>query len=244
MDAKQRRKPHGSNSTGKRGGARVSKKPTCGAHSRSSGKPCPRPAGWGTDHVGTGKCRNHGGSSHGRPIIHGRYSNVTQRIREFVAIRIKTLDDEAYVATYLEFTKDKDINSVTHEVALLRTALVALGDILEDPKAKGLAGPFIATLPATMRIEAIAELAERIVRCVKRKVDMEEGLAIRLTPTNTHQLVTAIGRAIGEHVSDPKTRADIAGSLRRLLGAGELGQLAGAGPGGPSGAASDPEKSS
>lgn len=34
----------------------------CGAKTRD-GTPCDRPAGWGTHHRGTGRCRSHGGSS-------------------------------------------------------------------------------------------------------------------------------------------------------------------------------------
>lgn len=34
----------------------------CGANGRS-GRPCARPAGWGTDHVGVGRCKLHGGST-------------------------------------------------------------------------------------------------------------------------------------------------------------------------------------
>jgi len=54
----------------------------CGAKTRS-GTPCKQKAGWGTDHVGEGKCKLHGGASHGRPIIHGRYAKVFQgKLRE------------------------------------------------------------------------------------------------------------------------------------------------------------------
>lgn len=35
---------------------------------------CKKPAGWGTEHNGTGRCKLHGGSSLGRPIEHGLYS--------------------------------------------------------------------------------------------------------------------------------------------------------------------------
>lgn len=31
----------------------------CGATTRGTGKPCTRPAGWGTDHVGVGPCKLH-----------------------------------------------------------------------------------------------------------------------------------------------------------------------------------------
>ncbi len=34
---------------------------TCGAKTRD-GDPCKRPAGWGTDHTGEGKCKQHGGA--------------------------------------------------------------------------------------------------------------------------------------------------------------------------------------
>lgn len=51
----------------------------CGAKTRGGAK-CKNPAGQGTDHVGTGKCRLHGGASKGAPkgnqnaVKHGIYS--------------------------------------------------------------------------------------------------------------------------------------------------------------------------
>jgi len=38
---------------------------------------CGLPAGWGTDHVGTGACKLHGGSG-GRPLENGIYSDVVR----------------------------------------------------------------------------------------------------------------------------------------------------------------------
>lgn len=56
--------------------------PKCGAKGRS-GRPCGLPAGHGTDHVGEGRCRRHGGAT---PVKHGRYSTITRpRIAELVA---------------------------------------------------------------------------------------------------------------------------------------------------------------
>lgn len=40
-----------------------------------SGSPCNRPAGWGTHHVGVGKCKLHGGAS---PVKHGLYSKYAK----------------------------------------------------------------------------------------------------------------------------------------------------------------------
>jgi hypothetical protein len=67
--------------------------PICGAHSRTTGKPCQNVAGKGTDHLGQGRCRYHGGAT---PIKHGLYSKVRrgrlgQRIAE-IASRTDLLD--------------------------------------------------------------------------------------------------------------------------------------------------------
>lgn len=40
----------------------MTEKPICGA-TKKNGEPCRRPAGWGTDHVGDGTCKLHGGST-------------------------------------------------------------------------------------------------------------------------------------------------------------------------------------
>lgn len=45
---------------------------TCGATAKQSKKPCKRPAGWGTDHPGEGRCKLHGGSSTGPKTAQGR----------------------------------------------------------------------------------------------------------------------------------------------------------------------------
>ena len=46
------------------GAAPAKRRDTCGAKKRDgSGDPCRRPAGWGTDHLGFGACKLHGGST-------------------------------------------------------------------------------------------------------------------------------------------------------------------------------------
>ena len=44
---------------------------------------CKRPAGWGTDHAGEGRCKLHGGCA-GRPPEHGLRSALRDDLREFV----------------------------------------------------------------------------------------------------------------------------------------------------------------
>ena len=61
--------------------------PRCGAKNRA-GKPCQQKAGWGTDHVGTGRCKLHGGASTGAPkgnknaLKHGRYTKEAREERK------------------------------------------------------------------------------------------------------------------------------------------------------------------
>lgn len=60
----------------------------CGAKTRA-GSPCQRPAGWGTDHAGKGRCKLHGGNA-GAPIKHGRYSKV---LPQKIQARLQLLED-------------------------------------------------------------------------------------------------------------------------------------------------------
>lgn len=54
---------------------------SCGAKTRA-GTPCAQPAGWGTDHIGRGRCKLHGGRSPGGPpgnkkaLLTGEYETI------------------------------------------------------------------------------------------------------------------------------------------------------------------------
>ena len=61
-------------------------RPLCGARKRQPrypGETCARPAGWGTEHPGFGRCKLHGGAT---PYKHGLYSRV---VREFLLPSIR-----------------------------------------------------------------------------------------------------------------------------------------------------------
>lgn len=63
----------------------------CGAKTRK-GTPCLRPAGWGTNHPGTGRCKLHGGCSTGPKDQRGNKNAVTTG--EYETIWFDTLDEE------------------------------------------------------------------------------------------------------------------------------------------------------
>lgn len=83
-------------------------KELCGAATRSGGT-CQKPAGWGTQHVGEGKCKLHGGAT---PVKHGlnsRYAAVRRpRIRELIE----------------SFQTDSDPENLLPEVQLLRALIL------------------------------------------------------------------------------------------------------------------------
>ena len=63
----------------------------CGAKTRK-GTPCLRPAGWGTNHPGIGRCKLHGGSSTG-PKDQRNNKNAV-KTGEYETIWFDTLDEE------------------------------------------------------------------------------------------------------------------------------------------------------
>jgi len=63
--------------------------PKCGANTRSGGK-CGRPAGWGTDHPGVGRCKLHGGSTPNHEVA-AQKETARQAVERFAL----TADDDA-----------------------------------------------------------------------------------------------------------------------------------------------------
>lgn len=120
---------------------------TCGAKTRA-GTPCQQRAGWGTDHVGQGRCKLHGGNA-GRPIVHGRYS-LKHR---------KALAEKA--AQFEQFEGD-----LTAELQLLRALLQDFLDRYQDG------------VPLPSRdVQTIYDLADTIGRMEERRVKIRKDTA-------------------------------------------------------------------
>lgn len=167
----------------------------CGAKARSTGSPCRRPAGWGTDHNGQGRCRLHGGAS---PVRHGTYSTVTRR-------RLGDL--------IRQHEEHPDSLHLHAELALLR-ALVE--DYIEryDENAKALQAWQRSGGEAPQRPKQVldlldaAQVIDRVGAMVQRIHAMEHTRAV--SPKDLSRLLDHLVRVIRAHVHDEEILARIA----------------------------------
>lgn len=91
----------------------------CGARARTAGgRPCQRPAGWGTDHPGSGRCKFHGGLSTGPKNGPGLYR--TKLTPELQVI-------------YDKFLTDPNLKRLDEEVALVKALIVQAIDNKYQP---------------------------------------------------------------------------------------------------------------
>ena len=154
------------------GHSTVTAKPKCGAVTRGTdatrnkpcdGHPCLRVAGHGTSHLGTGRCKYHGGAN---PIKHGLYSKVVP-----LAMR----------DSYLAALASEDKQSMDEHLALLDGVILpgALQRGINRPTRAGEMDPLMLQLAAL----------ETKSKILKRIHDIEDQTKIRFTEAGLEQLV-------------------------------------------------------
>ncbi len=95
------------------------KKNKCGAKTRA-GTPCQQPAGWGTDHVGTGRCKLHGGRSTGPKDKSKIRGNKNAETHGFFS---KHLPEEAFEIIQ-EIQKKKPIDLLWENIQIQYAAII------------------------------------------------------------------------------------------------------------------------
>ena len=155
----------------------------CGAKTRS-GSPCKNAA------MSNGRCRLHGGTSPGRPIIHGRYS---VKHRESLHNKMQ------------EFLDDPAPGNLMGELAVQRAFLQDfLGKITDQPfDVKTTNHVFDMT-------EAISRLVERISRILNQTAVTQMEIAF---------LQATITNLIVKYIDDPNKRLEFVAELRAAFGA-------------------------
>lgn len=169
----------------------------CGAKTRAGGD-CRRPAGWGTSHVGQGRCKLHGGKA-GAPIKTGRYS-LTHR---------KSLEAKA-----LAFAADPNPADLTGELSLMRALLQDYLDRFTDNTRL----PYEDIARLFEMIEAISRLVERIAKMLN---------ATALTQAEVQYLQARIADLLSAYVPDPSDRARFIAELAESIGNSARNRAAG-----------------
>lgn len=119
----------------------------CGAKSRR-GTPCRRPAGWGTDHQGAGRCKLHGGRSTGPRSGHGLYSTKTARLGDLL----------------VKHRKNPEPRKLEEELAVLRASVDRFMERFDPEEDR--------------HYDLLASLVDRVSRVVKRLEDTDAQNAV------------------------------------------------------------------
>ncbi len=197
---------------------------TCGAKTRA-GTPCRHPAGWGTDHVGEGRCKLHGGSSL-RGVQHPNFVDG-RHSKHFDPSDVIGFDEwRASLGEELEFT-----DQVLFRVFIASQLTVDEQGRLQPKQVMTRSGPM--ELPADAKY--LLECADLAGRVFERLRQAREGqtVIVRFADDQVARLLDAVGRAIGEHVRDPQEReavlTDIEAAVATCQAAGmhAAGEIAG-----------------
>ena len=184
MEGDTTRRPHG-------------RLPRCDATNRH-GQRCGRPAGWGPDHVGQGKCRNHGGAS---PIKHGRYSRITRdTIRQL----------------YEQYEHDPDPLNLLPDLAMCRAILHDFIERYERWRAAFLDwhasfGSGDEGRPASAKPRQVLDIADarNTLLAIAKIVETIERIRGNISRAELLRVMGEMGRVIEVRVEDERVRKQI-----------------------------------
>ena len=160
----------------------------CGAKRRGGPGMCRRPAGWGTDHSGQGKCKLHGGAS---PIKHGRYSSITRD-----SIRLRLAEQDKLDIDPLDLVPDLKLCR-----ALLTDYIDRYSEFTDALQAWHLSFVSPDVTPKPRQILDLADashLLERVSRIVERiyKIKSEGSISLE----TFKRLMEQMGLSVARHV--------------------------------------------
>lgn len=164
----------------------MNEKNLCGAKTRA-GTPCRKPAGAGTDHVGIGKCKLHGGKS---PVKHGLYSKYTNH-------RLADMIDK--------LAQDESLLDLRQTIAAQQALIIDIlnqlesGDLEYDPRLA----------------EVVAGIADKLGRNTERHFKITEGEKYILQIEEVQKVVEQVVLIVREEVKDPATAQRIGARLQQ-----------------------------
>ena len=172
----------------------------CNAKTKA-GTPCKRPAGWGTDHVGEGRCKLHAGCSL-RGIQHPNF---------------KTGEHSKYFDPSSIMGFDEWRESIGPALAM-EEDILAMMFVVRESVLKGEPVVYM-TKDGPVEMNPTAEYVGRCMEQVSRAAEKlwhhREGVTVNVRVSNdeVRVLLEVIGRAIGKHVSSKAEREAVMGEI-------------------------------
>lgn len=167
--------------------------PRCGAKKKQGPGNCAQKAGWGTDHVGQGKCKLHGGAT---PRKHGRYSKIQSvALRELIeqhAADDKPLDILPELAACRALFQD-----FIERYDQWRDALIAWHESYLEDDTVAKPRQILDIADAYRLLSEVTKIVERI-----EKIEAQNAVSRR----DLMRIMDEMGRYVERHVTDPKTR--------------------------------------
>lgn len=201
----------------------------CPATTKRTGNPCGNPAGFGTDHVGHGLCKYHGGNTPG-----GRKQGARLAAEQLVAREVgQILDDLGVTNKHPLEAILEALDQAGTMVAVLR-ALVAGLDLTSDfeidhnekgdPHYRVTKAGFTGPLPTgaaapNIYVAMYGEWLDRYAKLAKTALDAGiDERRTQLAESTTNRLFTAVDAALGTLPADQREvfRVALADQLRAL----------------------------
>jgi hypothetical protein len=159
----------------------------CGAKTRA-GTPCKKPAGWGTNHKGIGKCKLHGGAT---PIKHGLYSKYTNH-------RLGDMIDK--------LSDDDELLNLRKTIALQQSLIIDILNKVEDE-----------SLTLTPRLsKTLSDIGDKLGKNIERRQKVEEGEKYILQIEEVQNVVNQVVVIVQEEVKDPAVIDKVGTRLKEL----------------------------
>jgi hypothetical protein len=160
--------------------------PICGAKGKRKLSPCTNKAGKGTDHLGSGRCKYHGGGSQS-PLAknwkHGMYSKIRT---EHPALREKM--EELALA---------------HDVFDLREEILRMRAIID----------YMAT---SSNFDEVIRYTGDMSKVIERLHNIEVGRRLVISIENVYPIIDNVILIINRHIPDATTRHLIAEDLKQI----------------------------
>jgi len=166
---------------------------TCGAKSKSTGAACKLPAGYGTSHLGTGRCKFHGGKTPSGPdsvhFKHGRYAEAFKN---------------QFAQHYAAALTDEQPLDLLPELAMQRAMLTRYVEIVGGRKRVSMA-----------QLTTIVAMSETIVKTAVRIIEARNKTA--LTGAEVTFILSGMRQVLEKYVPDPDQQRAFIDDLRQFV---------------------------